>query len=93
MGETNPYAKSTSLTKTKLPIIDAPRNSHNQNSPPPPPGRNMQHTQDKEAIILVDLENNEFEKDKETVNADTEVKQVTPANVSEDMSVDETDDG
>ena len=53
----------------------------------------MQHTQDKEAIILVDLENNEFEKDKETVNADTEVKQVTPANVSEDMSVDETDDG
>ena len=36
-----------------------------------------------------DLENNELGKEKGTVNADTEVKQPTPANISEDKSGDE----
>ena len=35
------------------------------------------------------LENNELGKEKGTVNADTEVKQPTPANISEDKLGDE----
>ena len=46
----------------------------------------------KESIILVEVENdeleyNEFEKDKGTVNTDTEAKQPTPVNISRDKSV------
>ena len=66
--------------------------------------KNRQHTHERESIILVDLENNEFQKEKGsvkvlennefgkekgTVNVDTEVKQPTPAKISEDKLVDE----
>ena len=64
--------------------------------------KNRQHTHERESIILVDLENNEFQKEKGTVNVlennefgkekgtgngVTEVKQPTPAKISEEKSL------